>query len=335
MMTSSQRLATVRENSEEMYLNQEHPNSEQLSIGEDLLTDVNIDFGQEEEDSVFDLSLMQYLDQLPIAPPPPAATYSASFIEMVLQDIKDFKEDNQHVLNYEFDFNKSASDLPLEKEKEEEEEHAVEHSRRYQEYFNENEVPIQLTGMKDEIFKFAFTYKLSSSEFPLGYNNLVDPAIYQEQDELFNFEQEQDEQPMFDQDQYSFNDLLHEDDDSKDFSSWLCYDMNNENETVYFKVFTSIEINFTHTKYFVYKRRTLTILKSYPEIKMKTRINTKMNTKMNIQMSITKTKKRSITIHLPNILLSAQNLKIKTTTMKMHNTIKIENIKTLMLNLLI
>lgn len=320
MMASSQKRTTVREDSKDMYLDQEYVDVEHLSIDEDLLTDVHIDFGQEQEDSVFDQSLMQYLDQLPIAPPPSAASYSASFIEMVLQDIEDFKEDNlyhgrdsQPAFDYEFDFNKSVSDLQLE----EEEEHVVEQSRRYQEYFNKDEVPIQFTGMEDESSRFAPTYKSPLSDFSLRYNNLVDPVIYQEQDEQPNFDQEQD----------SFDDLLYEDNDSKDFSSWLCYDMDDENGAAHFKVFIFIGITFIHTKYFIYKRRTLTIHKSCPEMKMKTKMNTNMN--------ITKTKKRSITVYPPNILLNTQIIKIKIVAMKMHISIKIERIYILMLNILI
>ncbi|KAL7316623.1 hypothetical protein PS15m_005702 [Mucor circinelloides] len=206
-----------------------NPTKDVVPISGSLLEDVHIDYGQEEdeEDSVFDQNLLQYLDQLPIAAPPTDAKYSASFMDSVLSDIETFKQEARN-LNYDNDepcisslldftpFNSEAYSV------EQDTFSAVEQPRFYdnqqqQLYQEQEEIPIQFNMHQDD--QSSVMHPDLSADRPTEYSDYLD---------LFNLGQDQPnedvETDFFAQRKAELNALFdHNEDSSKDFLSWLCF----------------------------------------------------------------------------------------------------------------
>ncbi|CAO0797897.1 unnamed protein product [Mucor circinelloides] len=211
--------------------NSSNPNrtKDVVPISGSLLEDVHIDYGQEEdeEDSVFDQNLLQYLDQLPIAAPPTDAKYSASFVESVLSDIETFKQEARN-LNYDNDdpcisslldfapFNSEAYSV------EQDAFSAVEQPRFYdnqqqQLYQEQEEIPIQFNMHQDD--QSSLMHPDLSADRPTEYSDYLD---------LFNLGRDQPnedvETDFFAQRKAELNALFDQNEDSsKDFSSWIYF----------------------------------------------------------------------------------------------------------------
>lgn len=224
------------------------PSDDVISISGSLLEDVHIDFGleQEDEDSVFDHNLMQYLNQLPIAAPPADAKYSASFVDSVLNDVEAFKQETKHwncndtenplissLLEYSQFESEEAYSLA------QDEEFSVEQPRAYdgqqeQLYQEQEEIPIRFNMQQDDPHSLA--QPALSIDHSTEYSDCLD---------LFNLGQDQPNDDEFEttflaQRKAELDALFDQNEDAaKDFSSWLYYPDDDASQ-IHFKASCSI-----------------------------------------------------------------------------------------------
>ncbi|KAL9557595.1 hypothetical protein MBANPS3_001319 [Mucor bainieri] len=217
-----------------------------ISIAGSLLDEVHIDFGHEEEDedSVFDHNLMQYLDQLPIAAPPADAKYSASFVDSVLSDIETFKQEAKHPSNNDttnkpfmsplLDYSSFKSEAAYSREQDTFSV-AVEQPRGYDDHQEQlhqeqEEMPIQFNMHQDD--QSSIIQPALSLDYSTEYSDYLD---------IFNLGQDQ---PNINEFEATFLaqrkaelDALFDlnEDASKDFSSWFYYSDEDAASQLHFK----------------------------------------------------------------------------------------------------
>ena len=237
--------------------------AEEFSIHEDFLEEAYLDFYA--ENSIFNQLSEHSIAVLSNVDPPSDASYSTSFIELILNTVKSVNEaaltetalnfdDKQPSFDSIIDYNDCASDLSRN------EGQTVEHSRRdHQNQFN-NEIPLQLSQKEDysghvnlnQPSSESFTQ--SSNLFHLG--GLQTYFDYKQDTEKQGIGVSHNECPENVTQNMLLNDRHHnlldnqqlhmfEDDRSKDFSSWFCFDSDDENEITFFKA-------STHTHIYIY-----------------------------------------------------------------------------------
>lgn len=230
--------------------------AEEFPIHEDFLEEAYLDFYS--ENPIFNQLSEYSIAVLSNVDPPSDTSYSTGFVELILDTVKSVNEaalneagmnfdDKQPSFDSVIDYNACASDLSRDEHQE------VEHSRRdYHSQFND-EIPLQLS-QKEEYARHVNANQLSSEPFTQNSNlfNLGGLQTYvdakqniekQKLDVSHNEYPENSSQNILLDDAH--RDLLDnqqfhmfEGDNSKDFSSWFCFDSDDENEITFFKAST-------------------------------------------------------------------------------------------------